>query len=72
MFSCLVCFDCAGPLISAAEKLKMPYLSAYLDSIGANFQHGANYAASGTTIQLTDAKLYGAGFNPLSLSVQLS
>ncbi|XP_071926433.1 GDSL esterase/lipase At3g26430-like [Coffea arabica] len=65
---------CDGRLIVdfLAEELEMPYLSAYLDSIGANFRHGANYAASGTTIHLTDAQLYGAGFNPLSLSVQLS
>ncbi|KAL0392664.1 UNVERIFIED_CONTAM: GDSL esterase/lipase [Sesamum radiatum] len=54
-----------------AEKLGFPYLVAYLDSIGADFAHGANFAASGSTIQHLDAKLCSAGFNPLSLDVQV-
>ncbi|XP_050276480.1 GDSL esterase/lipase At3g27950-like isoform X2 [Quercus robur] len=54
-----------------AEKLGLPFLSAYLDSIEPNFRHGANFAASGSTIQPTDAKLFGAGFSPLSLNIQL-
>ncbi|KAB1213141.1 hypothetical protein CJ030_MR5G015863 [Morella rubra] len=54
-----------------AEKLGFPFLSAYLDSIGANFRHGANFAASGSTIRPADAKLFEAGFNPLSLNIQL-
>ncbi|KAK4421615.1 GDSL esterase/lipase [Sesamum alatum] len=29
-----------------AEKLGFPYLTAYLDSIGADFAHGANFAAT--------------------------
>ncbi|KAL3501117.1 hypothetical protein ACH5RR_035566 [Cinchona calisaya] len=65
---------CDGRLIIdfMAEKLGIPFLSAYLDSIGANFHHGANHAAGGSTIQFVDAKLYGAGFNPLSLEIQVS
>nr|POE71147.1 gdsl esterase/lipase [Quercus suber] len=43
-----------------AEKLGLPFLSAYLDSIEPNFRHGANFGASGSTIQPTDAKLFGA------------
>ncbi|KAK4388094.1 GDSL esterase/lipase [Sesamum angolense] len=35
------------------------------------FAHGANFAASGSTIQHLDAKLCSAGFNPLSLDVQV-
>ncbi|KAH9625360.1 hypothetical protein KSS87_015189, partial [Heliosperma pusillum] len=64
---------CDGRLIIdfIAEKLRLPYLSAYLDSIGANFKHGADFAASGTTIQHVDGNLYGSGLNPLSLDVQL-
>ncbi|XP_075657050.1 GDSL esterase/lipase At3g27950-like [Castanea sativa] len=54
-----------------AEKLGLPFLSAYLDSIKPNFRHGANFGASGSTIQPADAKLFGAGFNPLSLNIQL-
>ncbi|KAL2903437.1 hypothetical protein RDABS01_002147 [Bienertia sinuspersici] len=52
--------------------LGLPFLSAYLDAVRANFQHGADFAASGTTIQHVDGKLYGGGLNPLSLDVQLS
>lgn len=42
-----------------------------MDALQANFQHGADFAASGTTIQHVDGKLYGSGLNPLSLDVQL-
>ncbi|KAL9246523.1 hypothetical protein vseg_020046 [Gypsophila vaccaria] len=64
---------CDGRLIIdfIAEKLRLPHLSAFLDSIGANFQHGADFAASGATIQHVDGKLYDSGVNPLSLDVQL-
>ncbi|KAL7589880.1 hypothetical protein Lser_V15G41094 [Lactuca serriola] len=55
-----------------AERLGLPYLSAYLDSIGTNFQHGANFAASGSTIQPADALMLNRTFNPLTLNVQLS
>lgn len=54
-----------------AEKLSLPYLSAYLDSIGTNFRHGANFATGGSTIQPVDTKIFGAGFSPISLQIQL-
>ncbi|PIN04876.1 Alpha-L-fucosidase [Handroanthus impetiginosus] len=54
-----------------AKKLGFPYLRAYLDSIGADFAHGANFAASGSTIQHLDGKLFSAGFNPFTLDVQI-
>ncbi|KAM6589405.1 hypothetical protein CsatA_012010 [Cannabis sativa] len=54
-----------------AEHLGLPSLNAYLDSIGSNFSHGANFAASGSTLQAVNAKLYEAGFNPFSLNLQL-
>ncbi|KAJ0544872.1 putative alpha-L-fucosidase [Helianthus annuus] len=55
-----------------AEKLGLPYLSAYVDSIGTNFRHGANFAASGATIQPADALMLNKTLNPLTLIVQLS
>lgn len=55
----------------AAERLGLPFLNAYLDSLQPNFQHGANFAAGGSTIQPVDGKLSGAGFNPLSLNIQM-
>ncbi|GMN41513.1 hypothetical protein TIFTF001_010741 [Ficus carica] len=54
-----------------AESLGLPLVNAYLDSIGSNFSHGANFAASGSTIQPVNAKIYGAGFSPFSFNVQL-
>ncbi|KAK9277520.1 hypothetical protein L1049_007064 [Liquidambar formosana] len=54
-----------------AEKLGLPYLSAYLDSIGANFRHGANFATAGSTIQPVDGRMFDARFSPISLNVQL-
>ncbi|XP_076884760.1 GDSL esterase/lipase At5g14450-like [Bidens hawaiensis] len=55
-----------------AEKLGLPYLSAYVDSIGTNFRHGANFAVSGATIQRADALMLNKTFNPLTIPVQLS
>ena len=55
----------------AADKLGLPYLNAYLDALLPNFRRGASFAAAGSTIQPVDAKLFGAGFNPLSLNIQL-
>ncbi|KAK2983316.1 hypothetical protein RJ640_016054 [Escallonia rubra] len=66
-FSCLVIVY----FVCTAEKLGLPYLTAYLDSVGADFQHGANFAASGSTIQPNDAKMLKGRFNPISLNVQL-
>ncbi|XP_074310005.1 GDSL esterase/lipase At3g26430-like isoform X3 [Silene latifolia] len=57
--------------IYAAEKLSLPYLSAYLDAVEANFKHGANFAVSGTTIMPVNDELYGYGVTPLSLNIQL-
>ncbi|KAE8665017.1 GDSL esterase/lipase [Hibiscus syriacus] len=54
-----------------ADELKLPFLSAYLDATESNFSHGANFAASGSTIQPANGELIGAGFNPLSLDIQL-
>ncbi|KAH9622444.1 hypothetical protein KSS87_016668 [Heliosperma pusillum] len=61
---------CDGRLIIdfIAEKLSLPYLSSYLDAIGADFKHGANFASGGTTIMPTNEKLYGFGVSPFSLS----
>ncbi|BAU01270.1 hypothetical protein VIGAN_11047200 [Vigna angularis var. angularis] len=51
----------AAPL---GEELKMPYLSAYLDSIGSNFSYGANFGAGGSSIQKT-------GFGPINFGLQI-
>uniref|UniRef100_A0A9I9DP94 GDSL esterase/lipase n=1 Tax=Cucumis melo TaxID=3656 RepID=A0A9I9DP94_CUCME len=50
---------------STAEKLKLPYLSAYLDSIGTSFRHGANFATGGSSIR-------PGGYSPFHLGIQVS
>ncbi|XP_031402054.1 GDSL esterase/lipase At5g14450-like [Punica granatum] len=64
---------CDGKVILdfIAEKLGLPYLSAYLDSIGANFRHGANFATGGSTIEPLDTRIFQGGFSPISLDIQL-
>ncbi|XP_038715994.1 GDSL esterase/lipase At3g27950-like [Tripterygium wilfordii] len=58
---------CDGRLIIdfIAEKLQLPYLSPYLDSIGTNFRHGANFATAGSCIQ-------PGGYSPFHLGIQIS
>ncbi|KAJ8749938.1 hypothetical protein K2173_013853 [Erythroxylum novogranatense] len=58
---------CDGRIIVdfIAEKLKLPYLSAYLDSLGTDFRHGANFAAGGSSIR-------PGGYSPFHLSIQIS
>ncbi|XP_057983249.1 GDSL esterase/lipase At3g27950 [Malania oleifera] len=58
---------CDGRLIIdfIAEDLGLPYLSAYLDSIGANFRHGANFATGGSSIR-------PGGYSPFHLGIQIS
>ncbi|TKY50424.1 GDSL esterase/lipase [Spatholobus suberectus] len=47
------------------EELKLPYLSAYLDSVGSNYRHGANFAVGGSSIR-------PGGFSPFPLGLQVS
>ncbi|KAL3526421.1 hypothetical protein ACH5RR_011077 [Cinchona calisaya] len=58
---------CDGRLIIdfIAEKLGLPYLSAYLDSIGTNFRHGANFAIAGSSIR-------HGGYSPFPLDIQIA
>ncbi|MCL7046928.1 hypothetical protein MKW94_015178 [Papaver nudicaule] len=53
-----------------AEKLGLPYLSAYLDAVGSNFTHGANFATAGSTIRPQNTSIPEGGFSPVSLNVQ--
>ncbi|KAH7681347.1 GDSL lipase/esterase protein [Dioscorea alata] len=54
-----------------AESFGLPYLSAYLDSLGTNFSHGANFATAGSTIMQQSVPLNKGGYSPFSLEVQL-
>ncbi|XP_062158430.1 GDSL esterase/lipase At3g26430-like [Alnus glutinosa] len=53
-----------------AESLGLPYLSAYLDSVGSNFNHGANFATAGSTIRPQNTTMSQSGYSPVSLDVQ--
>ncbi|GLJ08231.1 hypothetical protein SUGI_0084530 [Cryptomeria japonica] len=63
---------CDGRLVIdfIAESLGLPYLSAYLQSVGSNFSHGANFATAGSTIRPQNTTLRQSGFSPFSLDVQ--
>ncbi|KAL1812266.1 hypothetical protein ACET3Z_022331 [Daucus carota] len=54
-----------------AETLGLPYLSAYLNSIKANFEHGANFATGGATIRRVNESWFLNGVSPFSLDVQV-
>lgn len=58
-------------IFCAAEKLGLPFVSAYLDSVGSDYRHGANFATGGSTIQPIDGRAFEASFSPISLDVQL-
>ncbi|KAL0331915.1 UNVERIFIED_CONTAM: GDSL esterase/lipase [Sesamum calycinum] len=53
-----------------AEHLGLPYLSSYLDSIGTNFRHGANFATGGSTIRRQNESIFENGISPFSLDIQ--
>ncbi|KAL8038751.1 hypothetical protein ABFX02_11G128100 [Erythranthe guttata] len=55
-----------------AEYLGLPYLSSYLDSLGTNFRHGANFAAGGSTIRRQNETIYENGISPFSLDIQVT
>ncbi|KAK1318972.1 GDSL esterase/lipase [Acorus calamus] len=55
-----------------AEGLGLPFLSAYLNSLGTNFSHGVNFATAGSTIRPQNESLAISGFSPFSLDIQLS
>ncbi|KAL3509354.1 hypothetical protein ACH5RR_028755 [Cinchona calisaya] len=44
-----------------ADNLGLPFLSPYLDSVGTNFQHGANLATGGATIRRPNESWFQTG-----------
>ncbi|KAK9669346.1 hypothetical protein RND81_13G124900 [Saponaria officinalis] len=55
-----------------AEKLGIPYLSAYLNSLGANYSHGTNFATGGSTIRQPNETIFENGISPFSLDIQIA
>ncbi|CAJ1781294.1 unnamed protein product [Sphenostylis stenocarpa] len=58
---------CDGRLIIdfITEELKLTYLSAYLNPVGSNYRHGANFATGGSSI-------LPGGYSPFHLGLQIS
>ncbi|XP_050235649.1 GDSL esterase/lipase At4g01130 isoform X2 [Mercurialis annua] len=48
-----------------AQGLGFPYLSPYLQSIGSNFKHGANFATLASTVLLPNTSLFVTGASML-------
>lgn len=57
---------------SAAEALGLPFISPYLQSIGSDYTHGANYATLASTVLLPNTSLFVTGISPFSLAIQLN
>ncbi|KAK7829575.1 gdsl esterase/lipase [Quercus suber] len=55
-----------------AESLRLPYLSAYLNSIGTSFGYGANFATGGSTIRRLNESFFSNGVSPFSLDIQIA
>ncbi|XP_058096035.1 GDSL esterase/lipase At4g01130 [Magnolia sinica] len=55
-----------------AQALGLPFLSPYLQSMGSNFKHGANYATLASTVLLPNTSLFVSGLSPFSLAIQLN
>ncbi|XP_019423902.1 PREDICTED: GDSL esterase/lipase At4g01130-like isoform X1 [Lupinus angustifolius] len=55
-----------------AQAFGLPFLSPYLQSIGSNFRHGANYATLASTVLLPNTSLFVTGISPFSLAIQLN
>ncbi|MFS8029162.1 putative alpha-L-fucosidase [Helianthus anomalus] len=52
------------------QSLGLPYLSGFLDALGSNFTHGANFATGGSTIRPPNRTRHQSGLSPISLNVQ--
>ncbi|KAK4738869.1 hypothetical protein R3W88_002566 [Solanum pinnatisectum] len=54
-----------------AQALNLPFLSPYLQSIGSDYKHGANFATLASTVRLPQTSLFVTGLSPFSLEIQL-
>ena len=54
----------------SANTFGLPFLSAYLNSLGSNFTNGANFATAASTIRLPTSIIPAGGFSPFYLDLQ--
>lgn len=57
--------------VYAAKHLGLQYLSAYMDSIGTSYEHGANFGAASSTIRRQNRSFFDGG-SPFSLEIQVA
>lgn len=50
----------------------LPLLSPYLQSIGSDYRHGANFATLASTALLPNTSVFVTGTSPFSLGIQLN
>ncbi|KAA8538471.1 hypothetical protein F0562_027983 [Nyssa sinensis] len=53
-----------------ASSFGLPFLSAYVNSLGANFKHGANFACAAATIALPQTVIPVGNYSPFYLDAQ--
>ncbi|XP_024028021.1 esterase [Morus notabilis] len=53
-----------------AKSFDLPYLNAYLDSLGTKHKQGANFATAASTIRLPSRIIPAGGFSPFYLDIQ--
>jgi hypothetical protein len=51
--------------------MELPFLSPYLQSLGSDFRHGANFATLASTALLPNTSVFVTGISPFSLAIQL-
>ncbi|KAL3622195.1 hypothetical protein CASFOL_033606 [Castilleja foliolosa] len=55
-----------------AQGLGLPFVSPYLQSIGSDFKHGANFATMASTVLQPQTSLFVNGVSPFYLQVQVN
>ncbi|XP_039063355.1 GDSL esterase/lipase At4g01130-like [Hibiscus syriacus] len=55
-----------------AQALGLPFISPYLQSIGSDYRHGANFATLASTVLLPNTSLFVTGISPFSLAIQFN
>lgn len=55
-----------------AERIGLPYLSAYLNTLGTSYRHGANFATGGSTIGKPNETIFEYGISPFFLEMQIA
>ncbi|KAI4372541.1 hypothetical protein MLD38_010758 [Melastoma candidum] len=54
------------------QALGIPHLSPYLQAIGSDFRHGANFATLASTVLLPKTSLFESGLSPFALPIQIN